>query len=143
MSNTINLVLPFNDKNVELVKGLLAKADLSKKVNEIEVTDAEEVGETTPAKTPAKRASRAKPKPAPEPEDEDEDEDEDLDDDLGEEETDDAEITEDDLRELSAKKIGKHKDAIIAQLGKYKVKGWANLPEKHYQAMHDFLTKLK
>jgi hypothetical protein len=142
MSNTINLVLPFNDKNVELVKGLLAKADLSKKVNDIEVTDAEEVGETAPVKTPAKRPSRAKPK-TPVIEEEDED----LDDDLGEEadeiEEDEAEITEDDLRELSAKKIGKHKDAIVAQLAKYNVKGWGNLPEKHYAAMHAFLTKLK
>lgn len=145
MSNTINLVLPFNDKNVELVKTLLGKADLSKTAN-IEVVDAEEVEGTAPAKTPAKRPSRAKPSAKPKTP-VIEEEDEDLDDDLGEadeeEESDDAEITEDDLRELSAKKIGKHKDAIIAQLAKYKVKGWANLPEKHYQAMHDFLTKLK
>lgn len=153
MSTTINLTLPYNETNVKLVNALLPKADFSKSPNSLTVVDAEEV-KSEPAKKPAApRPSRAK-KPTPEPEIEEEDED--LgdygdEDDLGEsedEETDEA-ITEDDLRELSAKKIGKHKDAIIAHLAKYKdasgapVKGWNKLPEKHYAAAHAFLTKLK
>jgi len=148
--STIKIEIPFTEKNVELTKGLLSKADLVENVNGIAVTDAEEV--KAPAKkAPAQRASRAKAKPEPEPE-----EDEDADDDFAdeedsdfEEEADEEEITEDTLRELSAKKITKHKDAIVAQLAKFKdkagkpVKGWGVLPEKHYQAMFDFLTKLK
>ena len=110
---------------------------------DITVTDAEEVKAT--AKTPPKaRPSRAKAKPEPEPEEEeDEDFADGLLDDEAEEESEDDDITEDTLRELSAKKIGKHKDAIIAELKKFKVKGWANLPEKHYAHMQAFLIKLK
>lgn len=153
MSATINLALPYNAKNIELVNALMAKADLSKNVNSLTVVDAEEVT-APPAKKPAaSRPSRAKQKsPEPEIEEEDEDLGDYGDDDLGEaedEDTDEEPITEDDLRELSAKKIGKHKDAIIAHLSKYKdasgapVKGWNKLPEKHYAAAHAFLTKLK
>lgn len=113
-------------------------------VKTMEVIDAEEV--KAPAKkTPAPRPSRAKAKPEPEPEEEEEETDPDFEEEEEEEEeeTEDEDITEDTLRELSAKKIGKHKEAIIAELAKFKVKGWANLPEKHYAHMQAFLTKLK
>ena len=142
--NTIKLEIPFNTNNVELVKDLLSAATSgSDSAKNVEVTDAKEV------KAPAKKAPAKRPAPKKVIEEEEEIEDEfETDGDFDgpeeeEEEEEEDEITEDTLRDLSAKKIGKHKDAIIAQLAKYKVKGWANLPEKHYKAMADFLTKLK
>ncbi len=125
-----------------LTNSLLGKS-VAKAVESVIVTDAEEVKADKPAPKP--RPSRAKAKPEPEPEEEEEEtQDDDFADTDEEEETEDGDdITEDTLRELSAKKIGKHKEAIIAELAKFKVKGWANLPEKHYAAMHSFLTKLK
>jgi len=142
--STIKLEFESEDNAVVAAVAALTNSLLGvKNVKDIEVVDAEEVA--APKKAAAPRPSRAKAKPTPEPEPEEEDEDADNSEDFEEEaeEAEEADITEDDLRELSAKKIGKHKDSIIAKLAKYNVKGWANLPEKHYAAMHQFLTSLK
>jgi hypothetical protein len=141
--NSIKLEIPFNSHNVDLVKTLLSKVTNVKEGHDLEVIGSE-ILDSPAKKTPAARPSRAKAKPEPKKVEEDLDEEDFPEEDETEEDLDDEEeITEDTLRELSAKKIGKHKDAIIAQLAKYKVKGWANLDAKHYQAMHDFMTKLK
>ncbi len=140
---SIHIQLDSSESNFNAVIEALASAADAKtlsKVKDMPVTDAEEV--VAPKPDPKPRPSRAKAKPEPEPEEEEEETDPDFETEEGEE-TEEDDITEDTLRELSAKKIGKHKDAIIAELAKFKVKGWANLPEKHYAAMHSFLTKLK
>lgn len=146
--STIKIEFDCEDKTAvtavtAMTLSLLGAKNLEK-IKEMPVTDAEEVVAPKPAAKP--RSSRAKAKPEPEPEEEEDDEFEtgqEGEGDFEEEETEDDDITEDTLRELSAKKIGKHKDAIIAELAKFKVKGWANLPEEHYAHMQAFLTKLK
>jgi len=140
--STIKLEFESEDSAVVAAVAALTNSLLGvKEVKNIEVVDAEEV--TAPKKPATPRPSRAKAKPTPEPEPEEEEEELDETEEEELDEAEEADITEDDLRELSAKKIGKHKDAIIAKLAKYNVKGWANLPEKHYAAMHQFLTSLK
>lgn len=138
--NTIKLEIPFNDNNVELVRNLLAKASgaSDKAVKNTEVVDAEEVGETAPAKAPAKRASRAKPKAEPVEEEETEEEFE-----LDEEESEDEGITVDDIKEMQAKKVTNNREAIIAKLKKLECKGIATMDPKHHQEFYDFLAKLK
>lgn len=140
--STIKLEIEVSADNALIIGEFLANLAGTgnvKNAEYIKVVDAEEV--KTTAKTPPKaRPSRAK-KPI-----EIEEEEEEIDPDFEteeEEETEDDDITEDTLRELSAKKIGKHKDAIIAELKKFEVKGWANLPEEHYAHMQAFLIKLK
>jgi predicted component of type VI protein secretion system len=139
--NTIKLEIPFNDNNVELVKALLSKATAGD-VKSMRVVDAEEVKTESPAKATAPRASRAKPKAPPVEEEEIEEE---LDDELEEEEIEDeeAETTADDIRTEQAKKVGKHKTAIIAKLAEFDAKGISSLDEKHFAKYYDFLTKLK
>lgn len=136
MSNTINLVLPFNDTNVELVKGLLAKADLSTSPNSLKVVDAEVVEPKAPAK---KAAAKPASKKAPEPEPEDEEFE--LEDEAAEEEG----VTLDDIKELQATKVQANREAIIKKLKGYgpDVKGPATIPTDKYQDFYDFLSKLK
>jgi len=138
--STIKLEFDSEDRASVTAVAALASSLLDGSTKTLEVTDAEEIAAPKPAAKP--RPSRAKAKPEPEPEEEEEETNPDFETEE-EEEEEEEDITEDTLRELSAKKIGKHKEAIIAELAKFKVKGWANLPEEHYQAMHDFLTKLK
>jgi len=114
------------------------------KIKEIPVTDAEEVKAAPPIKAPTPRPSRAKAKPVPvEEEAEDEDEIEEATDDLEDDETEEEEITMDDLRAEQARTITKHKDALIAQYKKFDAKGVSSLDPKHYAAMVAFMKKLK
>ena len=113
-----------------------------KALEDLKVTDAEEVKVPTASKP---RPSRAKAKPEPEPETEPEEEEEetsdDVDPDFEEEET--EEIGIEDVRAIQAEKIGKHKPAIIAALKKFGATGISSLDEKHYKAYYDILGKLK
>jgi len=130
-----------------LTSSLLGEPNIfARKLEKMDVTDAEEVKAPAPAKTPTPRPSRAKAKPAPveEPEDDDEFQ-------MGDEEDAEAtpdedldeEITADDLRALQATKIDKHRPAIAAHYGKLGAKGISSLAPENFQKMFDFLSKLK
>lgn len=128
----------------ELTRSLQVGAVI-KRVEKLEVVDAKEVGILS--KNPPKaRPSRAKPKPEPVEEEieddevdtaEPEDEDEDFSDD------EEAEVSIDDIRALQALKIDKHRDALKAQYKKLGATGISSLAPENYQAMHDFMSKLK
>jgi hypothetical protein len=144
--STIKLELHVDVNNIEIVNEFLSRIAVAavsgKKLEAVKVVDAEEVvAAEKPAPKP--RPSRAKAKPTAEPEpEEDEDFDDDLEDGvLGKDE--DESIDADDLRELQAKKVDKHRATIKAELVKLGATGISNLDEKHYAAYFDFLSKLK
>lgn len=133
----------------EFIKSLASAAPAFKAftdaVEKLDVVDAEEVKAESeaPKKEPAKRASRAK-KPEPVAE---EVETEELDDELEEETTHQAaneapSITADDLRELQAKKVGAHRDAIIKKLNGLGAKNITSLDESKFVEYYNFLAEL-
>jgi hypothetical protein len=141
--SVIKLEIEVDKNNIAIVSDFLNRLAVDTgKAASTKVVDAEEVKPEAPAKAPAPRASRAKPKAPPVEEEEIEEE---LDDELEEEEIEDeeTEITADDIRTEQAKKVGKHKTAIIAKLAEFDAKGISSLDEKHFAKYHDFLTKLK
>lgn len=113
---------------------------LTEAAKRIEVVDTEEVKAESeaPKKEPAKRASRVK-KPEPVEEETEEQEDE-----LEEEQKFDgkADITADDLRELQAKKVGAHRDAIIKKLNGLGAKNITSLDESKFAEYYNFLAEL-
>lgn len=145
--STIKLELTVDANNIEIVTEFLGRIAVAavggKKVESVKVVDAEEVKDEAPAKPASKtRPSRAKAKPVPEPEEIEEDED--LDNEGLDIEDEEAEsIDADDLREIQAKKVDKHRATIKAELGKLGATGIRDLDEKHYQKYFDFLSKLK
>lgn len=125
--------------------GLRAEKSTGKPVEQINVVDAEEVTAEKPAPKP--RPSRAKVK-APEPvvEEETEDEDGDIDDNGFDDDLDgddESAISIDDIRAKQAEKIDKHREALKAQYKKLGATGLSSLAPENYQAMFDFLAKLK
>jgi hypothetical protein len=142
--STIKLELHVGVNNIEIVNEFLSRIAVAavsgKKVEAVNVVDAKEVAAGKPALKP--RPSRAKAKPTPEPEPEEEDFDDDLEGDEPATEVDES-IDADDLRELQAKKVDKHRATIKAELVKLGATGISSLDEKHYAAYFDFLSKLK
>lgn len=140
--STIKIEFESEDVAVVTAVAALTNSLLGKKVNNIEVVDAEEVKAEAPVKTPTPRASRAKakPEPAPEPEEEETEEEEDLD---GEDAPEAEDIDADDIRAVQATKVDKHREAIKAQLKSLGATGIKDLDEAHYAKYYEFLSKLK
>lgn len=105
----------------------------------LEVVDAEEVKaeSESPKKEPVKRASRAK---KPEPVEEETEETTAAPNEEGEDEN--TVITADDLRELQAKKVGAHRDAIIKKLNGLGAKNITSLDESKFAEYYNFLAEL-
>ena len=139
----IEITLDSKDANFNaIIEALANTADGGKKVNDIEVTDAEVLTKVeAPAK--AKRASRAKAEPTPEPQEPEVEEVEEIDDLDDEDAPEEESIDADDIRAVQATKVDKHREAIKAELKKLGASGIRDLDEKHYQKYFDFLTKLK
>lgn len=141
--STIKIEFESEDNAVVTAVAALTNSLLGKKVNDIEVVEAEEVKPEAPAKTPTPRASRAKakPEPTPEPEEEETETEEETDELDDEPET--AEIDADDIRAVQATKVDKHREAIKAKLKEFGATGISSLDPAHFVKYHAFLTKLK
>lgn len=139
MSNIqITINLDSNDSKFDAVLAALTGAT-AKSTNAAEVVQAEEVKtpaprsrtRTTAAATPAKVEE-------PEPVEETEEQGADL---LGEEET--EAISYDDLKALLAQKVTANRDAIVKKLKELGGSKISDLPKENYQALYDFMAKLK
>jgi len=142
--NTIKLEIPFNSKNVELVKDLLSRATMGTdavKAGKLEVVQDEDepVKKTSTAKP---RPSRAKPKPVEEPEEDEDDEEYDP---LAEDDTEEDEdgITLDDIKAVMADKVDKNRDTILKKLKATGAAKIGDLKEAKFEEFYNFLKKLK
>ena len=142
MSN-IQIVISLDSSDARLDAVLAAlTGNAPQKVNATETVQAEEVK----ASTPKKRSAPA-PKTAPieEPaiaEDEDEDDDDDLLEGIAANEEEEA-ISEEDLKAMLGKKVTANRDAIVKKLKELGGTKISDLPKENYQALYDFMAKLK